>query len=83
MRPQFCNTFNVTRNKNGTEVSLNFSHVYTDHNFTFKDGNMTDVSAQLVEPVASVLVSREGAVALAKLLNRVMDDMGISLDDLD
>ena len=77
MRPEFCNTINLTMNKNKTEIVLNFSHLYTDHNFSSQDGKLTDVSAQLVEPVASVLMSREGAIALYRLLDRMMNDLDI------
>ena len=71
MKPEFCNTINLTHNKNKSEIVLNFSHLYTEHNFTSKNGALTDVSAQVVEPVASVLLSREGALALTRLMNRI------------
>lgn len=74
MKPVFSNTFNVTHNKNKTEIALSFSHVYTEHNFTMKNGALTDVSGQVVEEVSSILLSREGAVALTRLLNRVLGD---------
>ncbi|MBO4914898.1 MAG: hypothetical protein J5449_06800 [Oscillospiraceae bacterium] len=76
MKPIFCNTINLTHNKNKTEIVLNFSHLYTEHNFTAKEGQLTDVSGQVVEPVASVLLSREGALALARLMNRVIENWG-------
>lgn len=74
MKPVFSNTFNVTHNKNKTEIALSFGHVYTEHNFTMKNGALTDVSGQVVEEVSSILLSREGAVALTRLLNRVLGD---------
>ena len=74
MKPVFSNTFHVSHNKNKSEISLSFGHVYTEHNFTMKSGTLTDVSGQVVEEVASVLLSREGAVALTRLLNRVLGD---------
>ncbi len=80
MKPVFCNTFNMTCNKNKSEVALSFAHVYTDHNFSMKNGGLTDVSAQVVDEVASVLLTRDGAVAMAKLLKKVMDDWNIDLD---
>ena len=80
MKPVFCNTFNVTHNKAKSEIARSFAHAYTEHNFSMKNGSMTDVSAQLVDEVASVLISREGAVALTKLLNKMMRDWGVDVD---
>ncbi len=80
MKPVFCNTFNVTHNKAKSEIALSFAHAYTEHSFSMKNGSMTDVSAQLVDEVASVLISREGAVALTKLLNKMMRDWGVDVD---
>lgn len=80
MKPVFSNTFNVSHNKSKTETVLYFSHIYTEHSFSLKEGGLTDVSAQVAEPVASILLTREGTVALAKLLNKVMDNWGIQLD---
>lgn len=74
MKPVFCNTFNVTHNKNKSEIALSFTHIYTEHNFTMKNGTLTDVSGQIADEVASVLISREGAIALSKLLNRVIEE---------
>ena len=82
MKPFICNTFNVSHNKNKSEIILSFAHVYAEHNFTMKSGALTDVSAQVVDEVASVLVSREGAVALAKLFNRIVGDWGIDVNEL-
>ena len=80
MKPVFCNTFNLTHNKSKSEIALQFSHAYTEHNFTMKNGSLTDVSAQVVDDVASLLLTREGTVALAKLLNKVVADWGIDLN---
>ena len=77
MKPVFTNTFNVTHNKNKSEIALSFSHLYTEHNFSMKDGALTDVSAQIVDEVASVLMSREGVVALSRLLNKLVDSWGV------
>ncbi len=81
MRPVFANTFNVTHSKNKAEVALSFAHIYTDHNFSMKQGTLTDVSAQVADEVASVLITRDGLVALTKLLNRVMNDWGIDVSE--
>jgi hypothetical protein len=80
MKPEFCNTINLTHNKSKSEIVLNFSHLYTEHNFTSKNGALTDVSAQVVEQVASVLLSREGALALARLMNKVVKDWDENID---
>ena len=81
MKPVFSNTFNVTHNKGRNEVALSFAHIYTEHNFTVKNGALTDVSAQIADEVASVLISREGAIALTKLLNKMMDDWGVDMGE--
>ena len=81
MKPIFSNTFNVTHNKNKSEVALSFAHIYTEHNFTMKNGSLTDVSGQVVDEVASVLISKESTVALAKLLNKVVKDWGIEINE--
>ncbi|MBQ8025436.1 MAG: hypothetical protein IKS27_07905 [Oscillospiraceae bacterium] len=81
MKPVFCNTFNVTHNKAKSEIALTFSHVYTEHQFAMKDGALTDVSGQVCDNVASILVNRDGAVALAKLLYRMCSDWGIDLEE--
>ncbi len=79
MKPVFSNTFNITHNKNKSEIALSFTHVYTEHNFTMKNGSLTDVSGQVCDDVASVLMTREGVIALAKLLNKVMSDWNVDL----
>ena len=81
MKPVFSNTFNVTHNKNKSEVALSFAHIYTEHNFTMKNGSLTDVSGQVVDEVASVLISKESTVALANLLNKVVRDWGIEITE--
>ena len=80
MRPEFCNTINLTHNKGKSEIVLTFSHMYTEHNFTSKNGALTDVSGQVVEQVASVLLSREGAIALTRLMNRLVKDWDENVD---
>lgn len=80
MKPVFSNTFNVSHNKNKSEITLTFSHVYTEHTFSMKGGQLTDVSAQVCDDVSSVLITRDGAVALAKLLNKMVGDWGVQLD---
>ncbi len=79
MRPVFANTFNITHNKSKSEVALSFAHIYTEHSFSAKDGGLTDVSAQVANEVASILLTREGTIALARLLNKVVSDWGIDI----
>jgi len=74
VKPVFSNTFHVTHNKTKSEIALSFGHAYTEHNFTMKNGALTDVSGQVVDEVSSILLSREGAVALSRLLNRVVGE---------
>jgi hypothetical protein len=81
MKPIYANTFNISHNKNRSEVALSFSHIYTEHSFSSKNGALTDVSAQVCDEVAGVLVSKDGAVALAKLLNRMLKDWGIDVTE--
>ena len=81
MKPVFSNTFNVTANKSKAEVALSFAHIYTEHNFSMKQGTLTDVSAQVADEVASVLITRDGVVALARLLNKVCTDWGIDISE--
>ena len=81
MKPVFCNTFNITHNKNKSEVAISFTHVYTEHSFAMKNGALTDVSAQVGDDVASVLTTRDGVIALTKLLNRMVADWGIDLNE--
>ncbi len=81
MKPVFSNTFNVTHNKNKSEVALSFAHIYTEHNFSMKQGTLTDVSAQVADEVASVLITKDGVVALARLLNKIVSDWGIDLTE--
>ncbi|MCF0121160.1 MAG: hypothetical protein HUJ65_05930 [Oscillospiraceae bacterium] len=80
MKPAFSNTFNVSHNKNKSEIALTFSHVYTEHNFSMQGGQLTDVSAQVCDDVSCILLTRDGAVALAKLMNKMVRDWGVSLD---
>ncbi|MGM9521900.1 MAG: hypothetical protein ACI3VB_05420 [Oscillospiraceae bacterium] len=81
MKPVFANTFNVTHNKSKSEVALSFAHIYTEHNFNMKNGALTDVSAQVADEVASVLITREGTIALARLLNKIVSDWGVDITE--
>ena len=81
MKPVFSNTFNVTHNKGKNEVALSFAHIYTEQNFSMKNGALTDVSAQVADEVASILITRDGVVALARLLNKIVSDWGIDISE--
>ncbi len=81
MKPVFSNTFNVTHSKGKSEVALSFAHIYTEHNYSMKQGALTDVSAQVADEVASVLITRDGVVALARLLNKIVSDWGIDISE--
>ena len=81
MKPVFSNTFNITHSKNKAEVALSFAHIYTEHNFTMKNGALTDVSGQVADEVASVLLTREGTVALSRLLNKIVSDWGVDVEE--
>jgi len=74
MKPVYSNMFNVSHSKTKSEVTFSFAHAYTDHNFTMQNGALTDVSAQVVEEVASIVVPREALLAITKLLNRTVED---------
>ena len=82
MKPVYSNTFNLTHSKAKSEVTLSFSHNYTAHNFTMQGGTLTDVSAQVVDEVSSIVMSREGAIALTKLLNKMVRDWGVEIQSL-
>ena len=62
-------------------MAISFTHVYTEHSFAMKNGALTDVSAQVCDDVASVLTTRDGVIALTKLLNRMVSDWGIDLNE--
>ena len=81
MKPVFANTFNVTHNKGKSEVALSFAHIYTEHNFSMKNGSLTDVSGQVADEVASILITREGTIALARLLNKIVSDWGVDVTE--
>ena len=74
MKPIFSNTFNISHNKTKTEIALNFSHVYSEHKFNVSNGTLTDVSAQVCDEIASILLTKEGTIALANLLSRIIGD---------
>lgn len=82
MKPVYCNTFNITHDKGKNEMAFNFSHIYTEHNYSMKEGALTDVSAQVVDQVGCVMMSRSGFIALTKLCNKIARDLGVDPDEL-
>ena len=74
MKPIYANTFNITRNENNNEIAITFTHVYTDHNFAVRNNSLVDASAKVCDDVASILLNREGLIALANLLNRAIEN---------
>ena len=81
MKPVFANTFKVTHNKNQSELELSFTHIYTDHKFSVQNGALTEVSAQVADEVANILVSKDAAVALTRLLCKIVSGWGIDVTE--
>ena len=73
MRPQFANIFHLGVNQNKSEFLLDFHHGYTAHNYTPKQNGLIDVPVQQADQVASLLLTREGAVALMRLLQNTLE----------
>ena len=62
MKPQFANVFNRS------ECSLSFYHMYMQHNYTPQPKGLIDMPEKTVGEVASIMLTREGAHALTRLL---------------
>ena len=75
MKPVYCNTASITHNAKTGEVSLSFSHLYTEHNLSAAAGGLTDVSAKVVEEEAHVIMSKEGFLSLKHLVDNVWEKM--------
>lgn len=71
MKPQFANVFNVSVNDNRSECSLSFYHMYVQHNYTPQPKGLIDMPEKTVDEVASIMLTRDGAHALTRLLIRV------------
>ena len=63
MKPQFANVFNVSVNDNRSECSLSFYHMYTP-----QPKGLIDMPEKTVGEVASIMLTRDGAHALTRLL---------------
>ena len=68
MKPQFANVFNVSVNDNRSECSLSFYHMYVQHNNTPQPKGLIDMPEKTVDEVASIMLTRDGAHALTRLL---------------
>lgn len=68
MKPQFANVFNVSVNDNRSECSLSFYHMYMQHNYTPQPKGLIDMPEKTVGEVASIMLTRDGAHALTRLL---------------
>ena len=75
MKPVYCNNSTVNYNPKTGEVSLSFSHIYTEHKLSVSGGGLTDVSAKVAEEEAHVIMSREGFAALKRLVDNVWEKM--------
>lgn len=69
MKPQFANVFNVSVNDNRSECSLSFYHMYVQHNYTPQPKGLIDMPEKTVDEVASIMLTRDGAHALTRLLS--------------
>lgn len=73
MKPQFSNLFNVSTNDAHSECSLSFYHLYVSHNYTPQQKGLIDMPEKTVDEVASVMLTRDGAQALVRLLRKSFD----------
>ncbi len=68
MKPQFANVFNISTNETRSECSLSFYHMYMKHTYTPQQKGLIDMPEKTIEEVANIMLTREGAHALMKLL---------------
>lgn len=76
MKPLYCNNTTIDCNGSTGEVSLTFSHIYTDHSFRVDGGGLTDVSARVVEEEAHVIMSKESFLSFRQIMNAIAEKMG-------
>ena len=76
MKPLYCNNTTIDCNGSTGEVSLTFSHIYTDHNFRVDNNGLTDVSARVIDEEAHVIMSRESFLSLRQIINTIAEKMG-------
>ncbi len=73
MKPSFANVFNVSANENRSEFVLSFFQMYMKHNYTPQQNGLIDCPEKQVDEVAAVLMTRDGAAALIKLLEKTLE----------
>jgi excinuclease UvrABC helicase subunit UvrB len=73
MKPSFANVFNISANENRSEFVLSFFQMYMEHNYTPQKNGLIDCPAKTVDEVSSVLMTRDGAMALIRLLEKTLD----------
>lgn len=73
MKPNFANVFNVSANENRSEFVLSFFQMYMKHNYTPSKQGLIDCPEKSVDEVASVLMTRDGALALIGLLQKTLN----------
>ena len=76
MKPLYCNNTTIDCNGSTGEVSLTFSHIYTDHSFRVDASGLTDVSARVVEEEAHVIMSKESFLSFRQIMNAIAEKMG-------
>lgn len=73
MKPTFANVFNVSVNDNRSEFVLSFFQMYMKHNYTPQKNGLIDCPEKSVDEVSSILMTREGALALIGLLQKTLE----------
>ena len=74
MKPEFANVFNISSNENKSECSLSFYHMFVKHTYTPQQKGLIDMPEKTVDEVASVMLTREGAIALMRLLEKTFEE---------
>ena len=76
MKPLYCNNTPIDCNGTTGEVSLTFSHIYTDHRFSVDNNGLTDVSARVIDEEAHVIMSKESFLSLKQIMDTIAEKMG-------
>ena len=78
MKPNFCNAIGIAKNASPenrvTEMQIDFSINYTDTSTRLTEQGPVTVSTRKAEPVASVLLARDGVVSLIDVLRKVLGE---------
>jgi hypothetical protein len=79
MKPVYANTFGLRKTSNAAgqtvEVTLDISHKYMETAATITSKGVETVSTPALEPVASVVMTVNNAVALRDLLNQTLGEL--------